>query len=129
METEHYNPGEDKQKFKEKFLENETKDLVPVIQELEARGDKGEAGGIGNTIQWIKEAQRIDKLRIESKILDYKNWLTPEQRDKKLETNLEKNEVLRDDLNDSSKSTIAKQKIKDIEQENRILYAIKESNF
>lgn len=121
-----YNPDEEKNKFKAEFLEKETSELNSIIEELEERRDKGEGRGIGDTIKWVKETKRISQLGMEFKIESFKKWLTPDELTDLFNSNSIKIENLKPDLENNHKSSITKQKIDDIERENRIITAIKE---
>lgn len=109
----------------QEFLDTETTDLVAIIGQLEKRRERGDKGGIGETIGWVNEAKRLHELNIKNQRRDLKKW-TPEELDNELASISAKIEEIKPDLEDFHKSTIAKQKIDDLELRERIIQAIKD---
>lgn len=129
----------EKQEFKEGFLNKETARADVLIQELfdkdhvEAYYPSITEEQRVATIKELEDLKKRIKKSIEDKIEVFSKYYTPQERANRIESNLEelaKIEKLPPSIRKIYKEkTEAKERMKEIDLENRILEAIKEEKF
>lgn len=136
---------EEKEKNRGEFLDKETENFGDVVKEEddyiklnETRQDQGlikkeyaneQIEHSEKVKKLFKQVREKAKLDINFKIEEFLKHYSPEERQNRMAENKEKIEKLKPDLEDLYKKGITKQKIEDIEEENRILEAIKDGKF
>lgn len=117
--------------FRSDFIKKETQKLQNFIWQEEDKKNRalkegyrdGEIAIPEEAIYWLKRGKRMTEALIDSQINNFKK-AKPEHLDKRLEKNANEIEKLLPDLKDDDKKKMVKEKIGDIEIENRIIGAI-----
>lgn len=136
---------EEKEKNRKEFLEKETETFGKIIDEENRYIELCKTRQEGKLIreeyaeEQIKHSERVKTLfeqvrrraksDINFKIEEFLKYYSPEERQEHIDKNEEKIEKLKPDLEDLYKKHMAKENIENIEEENRILKAIKEGKF